>query len=92
MQALLRTKSFELVKTTEERQELRRELSATQLLLFGLGSIVGAGIFVLTGTAAAEHAGPAIAISFVLSAVGCLCAGLCYAELASIVPPLQAVL
>jgi basic amino acid/polyamine antiporter, APA family len=55
-------------------------------VLNGIGCIVGTGIFVLTGTAAAGHAGPALAISFIISGLGCLCAGLCYAEFASTVP------
>ncbi len=57
-----------------------------QLTLLGIGCIVGTGIFVVTGTAAALHAGPAIAISFVISASGCLCAALCYAEFSSMIP------
>ena len=65
---------------------LRRVLSATNLTLLGVGGIIGAGIFVLTGTAAAQFAGPAIVLSFVLAGLGCLFAGLCYAELASMIP------
>jgi len=56
------------------------------LTLLGVGCVIGAGIFVLTGTAAALHAGPAVALSFVISAFGCLLAGLCYAEFASMIP------
>ena len=65
---------------------LRRSLSASNLVLLGVGAIIGAGIFVLTGTAAAEHAGPAIVLSFVLAGLGCLFAGLCYAEFAAMIP------
>ena len=65
---------------------LRRALSATNLTLLGIGAIIGAGIFVLTGTAAANYAGPAIVLSFILAGTGCLFAGLCYAEFASMIP------
>jgi amino acid permease len=65
---------------------LRRTLSAFDLLALGIGAIIGAGIFVLTGQAAAANAGPAIALSFVLGAFVCGFAGLCYAEMASTVP------
>ena len=65
---------------------LKRHLNATNLTLLGVGCVIGAGIFVLTGTAAALHAGPAVALSFVISAFGCLLAGLCYAEFASMIP------
>ena len=54
--------------------------------MIGIGSIIGAGIFVIAGTAAAEHAGPAVLISFVIAGMGCLFAGLCYAEFASMIP------
>jgi len=65
---------------------LKRHLGALNLTLLGVGCVIGAGIFVLTGTAAALHAGPAIALSFIISAFGCLLAGLCYAEFASMIP------
>ena len=65
---------------------LRRALGATNLITLGIGAIIGTGIFVLTGTTAAEHAGPAIILSFVVAAVGCVFAGLCYAEFASLIP------
>ena len=61
-------------------------LSALNLVALGIGAIIGAGIFVLTGHAAAANAGPAITLSFVLGAVACAFAGLCYAEMASTVP------
>ncbi len=65
---------------------LRRVLTATNLTTFGIGAIIGAGIFVLTGTVAATNAGPAVALSFVLAGLGCLFAGLCYAEFAAMIP------
>src|SRR5438045_5712829 len=65
---------------------LKRTLSALNLVALGIGAIIGAGIFVLTGHAAAANAGPAIAISFILGAIVCAFAGLCYAEMASTVP------
>jgi len=65
---------------------LRRALGALNLTTLGIGAIIGAGIFVLTGTAAARYAGPAIVLSFIVSGFGCLFAGLCYAEFASMIP------
>jgi basic amino acid/polyamine antiporter, APA family len=65
---------------------LRRALGAVNLVSNGIGAMIGSGIFVLTGHAAAQHAGPAIVLSLLLSAVACACAGLCYAELASMIP------
>jgi APA family basic amino acid/polyamine antiporter len=69
-----------------EGHTLRRALGALNLTTLGIGAIIGAGIFVLTGTAAAQYAGPAIVISFIVSGLGCLFAGLCYAEFASMIP------
>jgi APA family basic amino acid/polyamine antiporter len=69
-----------------EEGGLRRALSGGNLVSLGIGAIIGAGIFVLTGQAAAQYAGPAIAISFVISGLGCLFAGLCYAEFAAMIP------
>ncbi len=65
---------------------LKRALGPTNLISLGIGAIIGTGIFVLTGTAAANHAGPAIILSFSLAAVACVFAGLCYAEFASMIP------
>ncbi len=65
---------------------LKRSLSALNLTALGIGAIIGAGIFVLTGTAAALHAGPAVTLSFVAAGITCAFAGLCYAEMASTVP------
>ncbi|MBK8248551.1 MAG: amino acid permease [Gemmatimonadetes bacterium] len=71
---------------TGDTVNLKRTLGAMNLTLLGIGAIIGAGIFVLTGTAAAQYAGPAIVLSFVLAGFGCLFAGLCYAEFASMIP------
>ena len=71
---------------TGEGAELRRTLGPWQLIAVGIGAIIGAGIFVITGTAAAQYAGPGIVISFVIAGVGCVFAGLCYAELAAMIP------
>ena len=69
-----------------EAHQLKRHLGAGQLVAIGIGAIIGAGIFVITGTAAAEYAGPSIVISFILAAMVCLLTGLCYAELSSTIP------
>ncbi len=66
-----------------QNNKLKKSLSLLQIVSLGIGVIVGAGIFVLTGIAASMHAGPAITLSFALSGVVCICAGLCYAEFAS---------
>ena len=71
---------------TEGEHSLKRALTATNLVMLGIGAIIGAGIFVLTGTAAAQYAGPAIVLSFVVAGLGCLFAGLCYAEFAAMIP------
>ncbi|HEX3941578.1 MAG TPA: amino acid permease, partial [Acidobacteriaceae bacterium] len=70
----------------EGQYTLKRTLGPMNLITLGIGAIVGAGIFVLTGQAAALHAGPAIALSFVFAGITCAFAGLCYAEFASIIP------
>jgi APA family basic amino acid/polyamine antiporter len=72
--------------TAHGRIPLKRTLSAVGLMALGIGAIIGAGIFVLTGHAAAANAGPAITLSFIFGAVACAFAGLCYAEMASTVP------
>ena len=69
-----------------EVRPLKRSLSALNLVALGIGGIIGAGIFILTGHAAAANAGPAVTLSFLLGAVACAFAGLCYAEMASTVP------
>src|SRR5271165_3137741 len=70
----------------EGEHTLRRSLGPVNLITLGIGAIIGAGIFVLTGQAAALHAGPAVSLSFVLAGFTCAFAGLCYAEFASIIP------
>ncbi len=75
-----------LVEATESEKGLKRTLSSRALVALGIGAIIGAGLFSLTGIAAAENAGPAVTISFILAAVGCAFAGLCYAEFASMIP------
>jgi basic amino acid/polyamine antiporter, APA family len=86
--SVFRTKSVEQsIRDTEEPEhQLKKELSALDLTVFGVGVIIGTGIFVLTGVAANSTAGPAVALSFVVAAVACGLAALCYAELASTVP------
>ena len=69
-----------------EGHTLRRALGPLSLTMLGIGAIIGAGIFALTGTAAAQYAGPAIVYSFLLAGTGCLLAGLCYAEFAAMIP------
>ncbi len=75
-----------LLSESKTDQGLRKSLSAFNLTTLGIGAVIGAGIFVLTGQAAAQYAGPAIVISFLISGMACLFAGLCYAEFASMIP------
>lgn len=70
----------------EGEATLKRTLTARQLVMLGIGAVIGAGIFVLTGHAAAAHAGPALVLSFVLAGFACALAGLCYAEFAAMMP------
>ena len=89
MANLLATKPMSLLKSeaSEEGEgTLKRSLGALNLITLGIGAIIGTGIFVLIGQAAATNAGPAIALSFVLASITCAFAGLCYAEFASIIP------
>lgn len=87
MRGMFLRKSIEqLQREGAESDGLKRSLSATNLMALGVGGIIGAGIFVITGQAAAHFAGPAILLSFVLGAIACAFAGLCYAEMASTVP------
>ncbi len=85
---VFRTKSVEqsIADTDEPDHQLKKNLNALDLVVFGVGVIIGAGIFVLTGTVAASNAGPAIALSFVIAGIACALAALCYAEFASTVP------
>ncbi|WP_340539225.1 amino acid permease [Nocardioides sp. GXZ039] len=86
--SLFRTKSIEqsIADTDDPETKLRKDLGALDLTVFGVGVIIGAGIFVLTGSVAATNSGPALALSFLIAAVACGLAGLCYAEFASTVP------
>ena len=87
MSKLFNTKPIsQLMSESKSDQGLKRALSATNLTTLGIGAIIGAGIFVLTGQAAAMYAGPAIVFSFIISGFACLFAGLCYAEFASMIP------
>lgn len=79
-------KSIAQVQRETETSELKRSLGKWNLLLLGVGCIIGAGIFVRTGSAAALHAGPAVLLSFVVAGIVCAFAGLCYAELSSTLP------
>jgi APA family basic amino acid/polyamine antiporter len=79
-------KSIEQLRADAASGQLRRALGPVQLTTLGIGAIIGAGIFVLTGQAAAQHAGPAIVLSFILAGAACGFAGLCYAEFASMIP------
>jgi APA family basic amino acid/polyamine antiporter len=84
---LLKTKSIEaLIEDVEKGKHLKRTLTALDLTLLGIGAIIGTGIFVLTGTAAANQAGPAITLSYVLAGLACGFAALCYAEFAAMIP------
>lgn len=79
-------KPISLIQADAKRSELKRTLGATNLVSLGVGAIIGAGIFVITGQAAATAAGPALIISFLIAGLVCAFAGLCYAELASTLP------
>ena len=83
---LMSRKSIAELQAEAGRGTLRRSLGPVNLTTLGIGSVIGTGIFVLTGTAASQNAGPALVISMVIAAVGCAFAGLCYAELASMIP------
>src|SRR5256714_1721393 len=89
MANLLATKPLDmLMHEAGEQSEhsLKRALGPVNLVTLGIGAIIGAGIFVLTGAAAAQYAGPAIMLSYILAGIGCAFAGLCYAEFASLIP------
>jgi len=86
--SIWKTKSLSQLQqeASETEKGLKRTLSSKALVALGIGAIIGAGLFSLTGIAAADHAGPAVTLSFVLAATGCAFAGLCYAEFASMIP------
>src|SRR6201991_1789446 len=70
----------------DQDNDLRRALGPVHLIALGIGAIIGAGIFVITGHAAATYAGPGVVVSFAIAGLGCLFAGLCYGEYASMIP------
>ncbi len=84
--SLFSKKSFSDLQAEADRGLLRRSLGPWNLTALGIGSIIGTGIFVLTGTAASQNAGPALVLSMIISAVGCAFSGLCYAEFSAMVP------
>jgi APA family basic amino acid/polyamine antiporter len=75
-----------IMAESEGEHALKRTLGPVQLVALGIGAIIGAGLFSLTGIAAANHAGPAVVLSFVLAAIGCAFAGLCYSEFSTMIP------
>jgi APA family basic amino acid/polyamine antiporter len=84
--AYLVRKSLESVRADAASTGLRRSLGPIQLVLIGIGCIIGAGVYVMTGTAAANYAGPAVVLSFAIAGMACALTGLCYAELSSVLP------
>ncbi len=86
--SLFRKKSLTalLAQAADSEKGLKRTLGAGNLVALGIGAIIGAGLFVRTAAAAGGHAGPAVTVSFIIAAVGCAFAGLCYAEFASMIP------
>ena len=86
LKGMLATKAVTAYQREASDKTLVRALGIPALIAFGIGGIIGTGIFVLTGLAAAEHAGPAIVFSFVIAGIGCMFAGLCYSEFAAMVP------
>jgi basic amino acid/polyamine antiporter, APA family len=84
--SIWRTKPISAFEADMKKSELKRVLTKWGLTSLGIGAIIGGGIFTLTGIAAHDHAGPALAISFIIAGVGCLFASLCYAEFASVLP------
>lgn len=84
--SIFRTKSIELLKQEANKHSLRKSLTAIDIVMLGIGVIIGTGIFVLTGVAAAKYAGPGLMLSFVLAGITCAFVCLAYSELASMVP------
>ena len=84
--ALTTTRSIADLQAEAKRPSLRRALGPLHLTALGIGSVIGTGIFVLTGTAASQNSGPALVLSMIIAATACALAGLCYAELASMIP------
>src|SRR6516162_11357884 len=75
-----------IIDSSDGEKNLKRTLGAGSLIALGIGAIIGAGLFVRTAAAAANNAGPSVTLGFVVAAVGCAFAGLCYAELSSMIP------
>ncbi|HRB20024.1 MAG TPA: amino acid permease, partial [Chitinophagales bacterium] len=88
MSKLLAKKSINVLlqEANDSEKGLKRTLSSGALVALGIGAIIGAGLFVRTAAAAAQNAGPSVTIGYILAAVGCALAGLCYAELSSSIP------
>jgi APA family basic amino acid/polyamine antiporter len=86
--SIFRTKDLEsmLAQTRDQEKGLKRTLGAGNLVALGIGAIIGAGLFVRTAAAAGQAAGPAVTLSFIVAAIGCAFAGLCYAEFAAMIP------
>ncbi len=84
--SLFRRKSIEAFEADMKKSELKRVLGKWSLTAIGIGAIIGGGIFVLTGTGAYYHAGPALALSFIIAGIACVFAALCYSEFASMIP------
>src|SRR6202166_5376035 len=84
---LFRTKPLsKLLAQADEKGGLKRTLRAPGLIALGIGAVIGAGLFVRTAAAAGQNAGPSVTLSFVVAAIGCAFAGLCYAEFAAMIP------
>src|ERR1700761_4867412 len=75
-----------IAEANDAEKGLKRTLSAGSLVALGIGAIIGAGLFVRTAAAAAQNAGPSVTIGFIVAAIGCALAGLCYAEFSSSIP------
>ncbi|QHS56021.1 amino acid permease [Mucilaginibacter sp. 14171R-50] len=86
MKVFVKKSIEQLTSTVDTEGSLKRTLGAGSLIALGIGAIIGAGLFVRTAAAAGEHAGSAVTLSFIVAAIGCAFAGLCYAEFASIIP------
>src|ERR1051326_8198689 len=88
MSNLFEKKSLDKILAESEggQVHLKRTLGPVNLVALGIGAIIGAGLFSLTGIAAADHAGPAVVLSFVVAAIGCAFAGMCYSEFATMIP------
>jgi basic amino acid/polyamine antiporter, APA family len=84
--SLTRRKSLESLLERAKHNELKRTLTAKSLVALGIGAIIGAGLFVRTAAASAQAAGPAVVVSFIIAAIGCVFAGLCYSEFAAMIP------